>query len=132
MRSWGPPLFGARSSFDLHPERQRFDGVSALWYGKGPGVDRCSDVFKHANMAGTAKHGGVIAVAGDDHAQELFSSAPERSHFQSPWFPVFFPSSVQEILIWAWYAYAMSRFFWLVGGHEDDSGGGGVGFNRVG
>ena len=48
---------------DLYPATKNFDGVFGIWYGKGPGVDRCSDVFKHANMAGTAKHGGVIAIA---------------------------------------------------------------------
>ena len=48
---------------DLYPEHKRFDGVFGLWYGKGPGVDRCSDVFKHANKAGTTPWGGLIAVA---------------------------------------------------------------------
>ncbi|HEX5312186.1 indolepyruvate ferredoxin oxidoreductase family protein [Aquabacterium sp.] len=102
---------------DLHPERQRFDGVFGLWYGKGPGVDRCSDVFKHANMAGTAKHGGVIAVAGDDHAAKSSSVAHQSDHiFKACGLPVFFPSSVQEILDLGLHAYAMSRFSGLWAG----------------
>jgi len=69
----------------------RHDGVFAMWYGKGPGVDRCGDVFKHANYAGASKHGGVLVVAGDDHSAKssavpscirvkptLSTTAPER------------------------------------------------------
>ena len=78
---------------DLTPDKKRFDGVFGLWYGKGPGVDRCIDVFKHANMAGTAKHGGVIAIAGDDHiAKEQHGRASERPRLQAAGLPVFFPS----------------------------------------
>ncbi|MGZ5238703.1 MAG: indolepyruvate ferredoxin oxidoreductase family protein [Caldimonas sp.] len=96
---------------DLYPESKKYDGVFGIWYGKGPGVDRCSDVFKHANMAGTAKHGGVIALAGDDHIAKS-STAPHQSDhiFKACGLPVFFPSSVQDILDMGLHAFAMSRF----------------------
>jgi indolepyruvate ferredoxin oxidoreductase len=96
---------------DLFPEKAKYDGVFGLWYGKGPGVDRCSDVFKHANMAGTSKHGGVIAIAADDHVSKS-STAPHQSDhiFKACGLPVFFPSSVQDILDMGLHAYAMSRF----------------------
>ena len=96
---------------DLYPQTNKFDGVFGIWYGKGPGVDRCSDVFKHANMAGTAKHGGVIAIAGDDHVSKS-STAPHQSDhiFKACGLPVFFPSSVQDILDMGLHAFAMSRF----------------------
>ncbi len=96
---------------DLYPEKKKYDGVFGIWYGKGPGVDRCSDVFKHANMAGTAKHGGVIAIAGDDHISKS-STAPHQSDhiFKACGTPVFFPSNVQDILDMGLHAFAMSRF----------------------
>ena len=96
---------------DLYPQSKKLDGVFGIWYGKGPGVDRCSDVFKHANMAGTAKHGGVIAIAGDDHISKS-STAPHQSDhiFKACGLPVFFPSSVQDILDMGLHAFAMSRF----------------------
>ena len=96
---------------DLYPESKRFDGVFGIWYGKGPGVDRCSDVFKHANLAGTAKHGGVIALAGDDHIAKSSTAAHQSDHiFKACGLPVFFPSSVQDILDMGLHAFAMSRF----------------------
>jgi indolepyruvate ferredoxin oxidoreductase len=85
--------------------------VFGIWYGKGPGVDRCSDVFKHANMAGTSKHGGVIALAGDDHIAKSSTAAHQSDHiFKACGLPVFFPSSVQDILDMGLHAFAMSRF----------------------
>ncbi|HWC44735.1 MAG TPA: hypothetical protein VG868_01360, partial [Casimicrobiaceae bacterium] len=75
------------------------DGVFAMWYGKGPGVDRCGDVFKHANFAGTSKHGGVLVLAGDDHAAKSSTLPHQSDHqFSAAMMPVLYPSSVQEIL----------------------------------
>lgn len=96
---------------DLYPQSKKFDGVFGIWYGKGPGVDRCSDVFKHANMAGTARHGGVIAIAGDDHVAKSSTAAHQSDHiFKACGLPVFFPSNVQDILDMGLHAFAMSRF----------------------
>ncbi len=102
---------------DLYPQSAKYDGVFGIWYGKGPGVDRCSDVFKHANMAGTSKHGGVIAIAGDDHVSKS-STAPHQSDhiFKACGLPVFFPSDVQGILDMGLHAIAMSRFSGLWSG----------------
>ncbi|NBB82743.1 MAG: indolepyruvate ferredoxin oxidoreductase family protein [Alphaproteobacteria bacterium] len=89
----------------------RYDGVFGLWYGKGPGVDRSGDVLKHANFAGTAPHGGVLALAGDDHACKS-STVPHQSEhaFVSAMIPVLNPSNVQEFLDLGLYGWAMSRF----------------------
>ncbi|MCO5122482.1 MAG: indolepyruvate ferredoxin oxidoreductase family protein [Rhizobacter sp.] len=96
---------------ELYPQSKKFDGVFGIWYGKGPGVDRCSDVFKHANMAGTAPHGGVIAIAGDDHISKSSTAAHQSDHiFKACGLPVFFPTSVQDILDMGLHALALSRF----------------------
>ncbi|WP_434034009.1 indolepyruvate ferredoxin oxidoreductase family protein [Cupriavidus sp. a3] len=89
----------------------KYDGVFAMWYGKGPGVDRCGDVFKHLNHAGTAKHGGVLLVAGDDHGA-YSSTLPHQSEhlFSSCMIPVLYPCDVQEYLDLGLHAWAMSRF----------------------
>jgi indolepyruvate ferredoxin oxidoreductase len=93
------------------PGTNKFDGVFGMWYGKGPGVDRCIDVFKHANMAGTSALGGVIAIAGDDHVSKSSTAAHQSDHvFKACGFPVFFPATVQEILDLGIHAFAMSRF----------------------
>jgi indolepyruvate ferredoxin oxidoreductase len=95
---------------NLHPGA-KYDGVFAMWYGKGPGVDRCGDVFKHANMAGTSKHGGVLVLAGDDHAAKS-STVPHQSdhQFSAAMMPVLYPSSVQEIIDLGLHGWAMSRY----------------------
>ncbi|MBK7121283.1 MAG: indolepyruvate ferredoxin oxidoreductase family protein [Comamonadaceae bacterium] len=104
-------LWGTQQLGFAPPGTNRFDGVFGIWYGKGPGVDRCSDVFKHANMAGTTPWGGVIAVAGDDHISKSSTAAHQSDHiFKACGTPVFFPASVQEILDLGIHAFAMSRF----------------------
>ena len=102
---------------ELFPEQKKYDGVFGIWYGKGPGVDRCSDVFKHANMAGTSPHGGVIAIAGDDHIAKSSTAAHQSDHiFKACGLPVFFPSDVQGILDMGLHAFALSRFSGLWSG----------------
>jgi indolepyruvate ferredoxin oxidoreductase len=104
-------LWGTQQLGFSPPGTNKFDGVFGIWYGKGPGVDRCSDVFKHANMAGTTEFGGVIAVAGDDHVAKSSTAAHQSDHiFKACGLPVFFPANVQEILDLGIHAFAMSRF----------------------
>jgi len=104
-------LWGTQQLGFAPPGSNKFDGVFGIWYGKGPGVDRCSDVFKHANMAGTTAWGGVIAVAGDDHISKSSTAAHQSDHiFKACGSPVFFPATVQEILDLGLHAFALSRF----------------------
>jgi indolepyruvate ferredoxin oxidoreductase len=89
----------------------KFDGVFGLWYGKGPGVDRTGDVFRHANFAGTSKHGGVLALMGDDHTAESSTTAHQSEyHFIDVMIPILNPAGVQEIVDYGLYGWAMSRY----------------------
>ncbi|MFI5013136.1 MAG: indolepyruvate ferredoxin oxidoreductase family protein [Hyphomicrobiales bacterium] len=89
----------------------RYDGVFSLWYGKGPGVDRSGDVLRHANLAGTSKYGGALALMGDDHTAESSTTAHQSEfHFVDVMIPILNPAGVQEILDYGLYGYAMSRF----------------------
>ena len=89
----------------------KVEGVFGMWYGKGPGVDRTGDVFKHANAAGTAPKGGVLALAADDHACRS-STLPHGSEheFVSAMMPVLNPAGVQDILDLGLLGWAMSRY----------------------
>ncbi|MBN8933824.1 MAG: indolepyruvate ferredoxin oxidoreductase family protein, partial [Rhizobium pusense] len=95
---------------DLSPGAQK-GGVLGIWYGKGPGVDRSGDVLKHANAAGTARHGGVLALAGDDHTCKSSSIPHQSDHaFMSALMPMLYPASVHEFLEMGLLGVAMSRF----------------------
>lgn len=86
------------------------DGVFGMWYGKGPGVDRSADVLKHANSAGTSKHGGVLMLVGDDHAAKSSTVAHQSEHLLiACGIPVLYPSSVQEFHDYGLHGWAMSR-----------------------
>jgi len=87
------------------------DGVFSMWYGKGPGVDRSGDVFKHANAAGSSRHGGVLVLAGDDHGAKSSTLPHQSDHvFKACGLPVFYPSTVQEYLDLGLHGWAMSRW----------------------
>ena len=89
----------------------KFDGVFGMWYGKGPGVDRSGDVFRHANLSGTSRNGGVLALMGDDHTAESSTTAHQSEfHFVDVMMPILNPAGVQEIIDYALYGWAMSRF----------------------
>jgi len=89
----------------------RYDGVFSVWYGKGPGVDRSGDVFRHANLAGSSKHGGVLALMGDDHNAESSTNAHATEFlFVDTMMPILNPAGVQELIDYGLYGYAMSRF----------------------
>src|SRR5881397_3284107 len=91
--------------------KARYDGVFSMWYGKGPGVDRCGDVFKHANAAGTSRYGGVLALAGDDHAAKSSTLPHQSEHiFKACLIPVLNPANVQDYLDLGLHGFAMSRF----------------------
>ncbi|WP_372398844.1 indolepyruvate ferredoxin oxidoreductase family protein [Azospirillum sp. HJ39] len=89
----------------------KYDGVFAMWYGKGPGVDRSGDVFKHANAAGTSKHGGVLVLTGDDHNCKSSTFPHQSEHaYMHAMIPVLNPSGVQEILDYGLIGWQMSRW----------------------
>ncbi len=90
---------------------QKLDGVLGIWYGKGPGVDRSGDIFRHANLAGTGRHCAALVLAGDDHISKS-STIPHQSDFSlyNAAIPLFCPGNVQEILDYGLHAVALSRF----------------------
>jgi indolepyruvate ferredoxin oxidoreductase len=89
----------------------KVDGVFGLWYGKGPGVDRSVDALKHANSAGTSRHGGVLALAGDDHGCQSSTLAHQSEQvFAAALMPILNPATLQDYLDLGLYGFALSRF----------------------
>src|SRR5215471_1315416 len=89
----------------------KHDGVFAMWYGKGPGVDRSGDVMRHGNLAGTSRHGGVLVMAGDDHTCKSSTTAHQTEYaFMDYGIPVLNPAGVQEFLDLGLHGWALSRY----------------------
>jgi len=87
------------------------DGVFGIWYGKGPGVDRSLDVLRHANWAGTAPNGGVLAIAGDDHGAQSTTTAYQcEQAFEAAMMPILNPATIQDYLDLGLLGFALSRF----------------------
>jgi indolepyruvate ferredoxin oxidoreductase len=87
------------------------DGVFALWYGKGPGVDRSGDAFRHGNLAGSAEKGGVLALMGDDHSCESSTTCHQSEYaLVDAMMPILNPSNIQDIVTYGLHGWAMSRF----------------------
>jgi len=101
---WGTQQLG------FHGE-PNYDGVFAIWYGKGPGVDRTGDAFRHGNLAGTHPRGGVLALMGDDHTCESSTTAHQSEYAMvDAMMPVLNPAGVQELLDYGLYGWALSRY----------------------
>ena len=89
----------------------KHQGVFGLWYGKGPGVDRTGDVFRHANFAGSSKHGGVLVAMGDDHTCESSTTCHQSEMaLMDAMMPILSPAGVQELIDYMLYGWALSRF----------------------
>ncbi|MFQ5435159.1 MAG: 2-oxoacid ferredoxin oxidoreductase, partial [Anaerolineae bacterium] len=102
-------VFGSQLA-NLMPQ-PKYDGVLGMWYGKGPGVDRTGDIFKHAQTVGVGRYGGVLALAGDDPLAKS-STIPSHSEvaFYDAQMPVFFPGNTQEILDFGRLGFELSRY----------------------
>ncbi|WP_322009370.1 indolepyruvate ferredoxin oxidoreductase family protein [Paraburkholderia sp. J12] len=106
----GATMVWGTQQIDAFPGK-RVEGVFGMWYGKGPGVDRTGDVFRNANILGTSRHGGVLAVAGDDHAAQSSMFPHQTDHiFEGAMMPILFPASVEEYVEFGLAGYALSRF----------------------
>ena len=89
----------------------KYDGVFAIWYGKGPGVDRSGDALRHGNLAGTSAKGGVLVLLGDDHTAESSTTAHQSEYaMYDAMIPILNPAGVQEFLDYGIYGWAMSRY----------------------
>ncbi|MFA7585155.1 MAG: indolepyruvate ferredoxin oxidoreductase family protein [Novosphingobium sp.] len=109
---WGTQML------DSVPRPNR-DGVFAIWYGKGPGVDRSGDPFKHGNVAGSHRNGGVLLVAGDDHTGKSSTVAHQSEHaLIHAGVPILAPSNVQDVLDFGLKGWAMSRYTGLFVGFK--------------
>ena len=94
----------------------RHDGIVGMWYGKGPGLDRCGDVFKHANFMGVGENGGVLALGGDDPVSKSSTLPTDvEPTFYDSGFPILYPGTIQEVVDLGLHGFELSRYsgFWV-------------------
>jgi indolepyruvate ferredoxin oxidoreductase len=95
---------------DGHPHAN-WDGVTSIWYGKGPGVDRSGDALKHGNFAGTSQHGAVVVLSGEDHEAKSSTMPYQEDYaFTSAGIPILYPASVAEFRTFGLHAIRCSRY----------------------
>lgn len=105
---WGTQQVGI---WESENEQAKYDGVFAIWYGKGPGVDRSGDALKHGNLAGASPNGGVLVLAGDDQGAKSSTTAHQSEQaLIAAMMPILYPASVQEYIDYGLMGFAMSRF----------------------
>ena len=105
---WGTQQVGI---WESENEQAKYDGVFAIWYGKGPGVDRSGDALKHGNLAGTSANGGVLVLAGDDQGAKSSTTAHQSEQaLVAAMMPILYPASVQEYIDFGLMGFAMSRY----------------------
>jgi indolepyruvate ferredoxin oxidoreductase len=102
-------IFGSQIQHVVNGDK--WDGIVGIWYGKGPGLDRSSDIMRHAGFAGAARSGAALVLAGDDHTAKS-STIPHQSDFSLMNFaiPTFYPGNTQEVLDYGLAAIALSRY----------------------
>ncbi|HUT48512.1 MAG TPA: indolepyruvate ferredoxin oxidoreductase family protein [Alphaproteobacteria bacterium] len=100
----------------------KYDGVFGIWYGKGPGLARSMDAFKHGNQAGAFQTGGVLAIVGDDHGATSSAFAlPSEFSFMDAMMPVIYPAGMAEFIELGLLGFGLSRACGLWVGYKTEA-----------
>ena len=110
MRIWRRPRYGAASRSGCF-RAPRSMACSASGMARDPASTARVDALKHANSAGSARNGGVLALAGDDHGCQSSTLAHQSEQvFAAALMPVLNPATLQDYLDLGLLGFALSRF----------------------